>query len=83
MVNFKDMDEAEISAIQAKALIMAADQDIISVEHMLKMSRLIAGSTFVCLPGGHGGFIGEVCNEGYGRLPEVTALLIGDFLDKA
>lgn len=82
MVHFKDMDEAEISSIKASALIMAADKDIIKVEHMLNMHRLIAGSTFICLPGGHGTFIGEVCTEGsYGRLPEATAILIGDFLN--
>jgi len=83
MIHFKDMDEAEISAIKAPALIMAADQDVIKVEHMLRLSRLIPSATFVVLPGVHGAFIGEVCTEGsYGRLPEATAILIGDFLAK-
>ncbi|PZF71790.1 alpha/beta fold hydrolase [Taibaiella soli] len=82
MVNFKDMDDAEISSIKAKALIMAADQDVVKVDHLLNLHRLIAGSTFVVLPGVHGAFIGEACTTGsYGRSPEAAAILISDFLN--
>jgi hypothetical protein len=36
------------------------DQDIVTIEHFLKMSRLIKGCRLMVVPGNHGDFIGQL-----------------------
>lgn len=60
MVHFEDIPEEKIKAIQAPALIIIGDKDIILPEHALEMHRQIKNSQLAIIPGGHGEYIGEV-----------------------
>ena len=60
MVNFKDIPDDKIKSIQAPTLIMIGDKDLITPEHALELHRQIAGSELAIIPGGHGGYIGEI-----------------------
>lgn len=82
MVSFKDIPDDDIRAIKAPAMIMVSDKDVITAEHTIKISRMIAGAQLVILPGFHGTCIGEMgmVKEG-SKLPEITVQLIGEFLN--
>lgn len=84
MIGFKDYSDEAISSIQSPGLFMVADKDVITVEHTQKMSSLVAGSELVVLPGTHGAFFGaaEAGLPKSSRLPEVTAILVNEFLAK-
>jgi pimeloyl-ACP methyl ester carboxylesterase len=81
MINFKDIPDEALHAIGARAMIIAGDQDVVTAEHTVKMSKAIPGARLAILPGNHGSFIGEMCSVYAGsRLPEMTALLVEEFL---
>ncbi len=50
MLDFKGWTEEEIASIQAPALVLIGDRDIVKPEHALGMSRLIAHSRLAVLP---------------------------------
>ena len=60
MVEFKDWKAEDIRAINAPALIIVGDQDVVRPEHAVEMYRLIPNSKLVILPGAHGEYIGEI-----------------------
>jgi pimeloyl-ACP methyl ester carboxylesterase len=80
MQNFKDISEEEIKSIKAEALIIAGNQDVVTLEHTVEMHRKIKNSQLVILPGGHGDYIGELTTrkEGVNEYPAVQ--LIQTFL---
>jgi len=83
MVNFKDISDDLIRGIKAPALFMVGDKDVITVEHTMKMSQLIAGARLSVIPGIHGECIGEAGSGAPGsKLPQSTTILINEFLDK-
>jgi len=61
MVAFKDWPDSELRSIKAHTLIMAADKDVTTPEHAIKMTQLIPGARLCILPGVHGSCIGEAC----------------------
>jgi pimeloyl-ACP methyl ester carboxylesterase len=81
MIGFTDNAYEGLKGLQAEALIVASDKDVVTVEHSLRLSQLIPRAQLVVLPGVHGACIGEVCSVKAGsRLTEVTATLILEFL---
>jgi pimeloyl-ACP methyl ester carboxylesterase len=84
MLNFKDISDDDLRSIKAAALIMASDHDVITLEHTIKMSRLIPGARLVILPGTHGSFIGaaEAGTRKDSKLPGITAALVEEFLNE-
>lgn len=60
MVNFKDISDEQLKAINAPTLIIIGDKDIITPEHAIELHRLIGNSALAIIPGGHGEYIGEV-----------------------
>jgi pimeloyl-ACP methyl ester carboxylesterase len=81
MVAFKDISDAQIKAIQAPALVVNADADVVRPEHALELSRTLPHAKLAILPGGHGEYIGEICSTNKnGRIPLITASLIEEFL---
>ena len=83
MMQFKDIAEDAIAGIKVPVLFMVADQDVITVEHTLHMSRLIVNAQLIVLPGVHGAFLGEVCTvDKDNDSVKVTASLIKMFLNK-
>jgi pimeloyl-ACP methyl ester carboxylesterase len=83
MIDYKDIPDEAIQSIKVPALVMVADNDVMTVGHVLKMSQLIPGAQLVVLPGTHGSFIGEVGTIKKGsKLPEMTVGLAEEFLDQ-
>ena len=60
MVHFKDIPDEQITAIEAPALIIIGDKDVITPEHAIELHRQITKSELAIIPGGHGEYIGEI-----------------------
>ncbi|MFI5160162.1 MAG: alpha/beta fold hydrolase [Sphingobacteriales bacterium] len=80
MVNFKDIPDEAIKSITAPALIIVSQYDAITIEHTVKMSRLIKGAQLMVLPGMHGACIGEMGVNASNKVPAATAVFIEEFL---
>ncbi len=81
MINFKDIPDDSIRSIKAPAMLMVADHDVMTVEHVTNLSRLISNSQLVVLPGVHGSFISEVMTSKKGsKYPQITTELVEEFL---
>jgi pimeloyl-ACP methyl ester carboxylesterase len=61
MVAFKDISDADIQAIQAPALVINGDAEVVRVEHALALAHALPHAKLAILPGGHGEYIGEIC----------------------
>jgi len=85
MREFKDWTDEEMGSIKAKTLVFSAQHDVNTLEHALRMSKVIPGAELVIVPGTHGSYLGESFlgdNAGGGRMPEITVALVKEFLDK-
>jgi len=81
MKSFKDIPDDSIRGIKVPALIIVGSQDVMPVEHAVKLSHLVAGAQVMVLPGVHGACLGEVTAKP-SKQPEATAILIQEFLDE-
>lgn len=82
MRNFKDVPDDVVRSITAPTLIVIGDQDIVTPQHAVELTRLIPGARLLILPGGHGDYLGEaLATQANTRAPELTAALITEFLD--
>lgn len=82
MRSFEDVPDDAVRSVRAPTLIVLGDRDIVRPEHAVELTRLIAGSRLLILPGGHGDYLGEaVMTRTQTRYPELTARLIEEFLD--
>ena len=82
MINFRDINDAAIAAITVPSLLMVADKDVVTVEHVLALSRLLPHGQLVVLPGTHGSFIGELFTGKNSKLPEASAAIMVEFLKR-
>ena len=83
MINFKDWPDEDLRSIKAPALFMVADKDVMTVEHTIQMTRLIADAQLIVLPGFHGALIGEAGTlKPDSKLPAITASLVQEFLNE-
>jgi pimeloyl-ACP methyl ester carboxylesterase len=82
MASFIDWPDEDLSRI-VPTLIVVGDQDIVTIEHSLKMARLIKGGRLMVAPGNHGGFIGqlEVRKQG-SSTPASVMQLVEAFLNE-
>lgn len=78
MIAFRDLPADLIKSIKAPALIINGDADVILPEHALELFRLIPGSQLAIVPGGHGGYIGEITalNQEEGVLEFIVSLIL-------
>ena len=82
MRSFKDVPDDLVRSVHAPTLIVLGDQDIVTHEHAVELTRLISGARLLILPGGHGDYLGEaVMTQKPTRYPELTARLIEEFLE--
>jgi pimeloyl-ACP methyl ester carboxylesterase len=82
MKNWKDVPDDDVRTLRVPTLIVQGDQDLGTLEHALELTRLIAGSRLLIVPGGHGDYLGElVMTQRETRSPELVAGLIEVFLD--
>ncbi|MES2617945.1 MAG: alpha/beta hydrolase [Bacteroidota bacterium] len=84
MNHFKDFPDEQIKAIQSPVLFINGNEDVATSEHIVAMSRLVANSQLIILPGGHGAYIGEITTlkPGY-KNSDFMIELIENFLDQA
>jgi pimeloyl-ACP methyl ester carboxylesterase len=81
MMNFRDIDEEAIRAIQAPALVINGDRDVVTVEHAVRLAKVLPQGRLAILPSGHGDYIGEVCAPDQNSpLPGLVTAMIGAFL---
>jgi pimeloyl-ACP methyl ester carboxylesterase len=81
MVAFKDINEADIQAIQAPALVINGDAEVVRAEHALALSRALPHAQLAILPGGHGEYIGEICAaDKHSTIPALVTAMIEAFL---
>lgn len=84
MLEFADIPDERIKAIQAPTLIIIGDKDVITPEHAIELNKLITNSELAIIPGGHGEYIGEVTTikPDFKESDLVAVPLIENFLDK-
>ena len=84
MVNFKDIPDELIKSINAPALIIIGDKDVITPEHAIEMHRKIANAQLAIIPGGHGAYIGEITTVGADfKEGDLVVPMIEKFLDES
>ncbi|KFE97918.1 alpha/beta fold hydrolase [Chryseobacterium luteum] len=57
MQTFQDWDETILTSIQAPALFISGDKDVMKPEHTVEMWRLVPGAQLMILPAGHGSYM--------------------------
>lgn len=83
MIAFKDIPDEYIRNIEAPALVINGDAEVIKTEHAFLLSRTLPHAELAIIPGGHGDYIGEICApDKSSRLPELIVAMIGEFLHK-
>lgn len=83
MVHFKDIPDEQITSIEAPALVLIADKDVITPEHALELHRQIPHSELAIIPGVHGEYMGEITTIGPDfKESELVVPMIEKFLDK-
>ncbi|MBT1688724.1 alpha/beta fold hydrolase [Dawidia soli] len=83
MIHFQDIGDDLIKAIQAPALVINGDTDVVRAEHALLLSRTLPHAELAILPGGHGDYIGEVCApDKNSKMPDFVVMMIDTFLAK-
>ncbi|MFE4833542.1 alpha/beta fold hydrolase [Arthrobacter sp. NPDC056691] len=60
IIGFPGWSEPDLARITAPTLVVAADQDVMSPEHAVRMSRAIPEARLLIVPGGHGDYLGEL-----------------------
>jgi pimeloyl-ACP methyl ester carboxylesterase len=82
MIGFKDINDADIKSIQAPALIINGDAEVVLAEHALALSRALPHARLAILPGGHGEYIGEICTtDQHSKIPALVTAMIDAFLN--
>jgi pimeloyl-ACP methyl ester carboxylesterase len=83
MIAFQDWSDDDLRSIKAPALIINGDKDVVTNEHVLKMSKLIPNAELMILPGVHGAYLGEICTAIPGsKWPAMTVGVVEEFLEK-
>lgn len=83
MIEFKDWKAEDIHSINAPALIIIGDEDVVRPEHAVEMYRLLLHARLSILPGIHGVYIGEVTTGmEHSKIPNLTVSIIEEFLNK-
>lgn len=81
MQEFTGWGDEETKKIKSPALVVIAESDVVKPEHALEMAQIIPNSKVFILPGGHGGYFGDV-SAGYenAALTSVFITIVEDFL---
>ena len=83
MLKFEDWKAEDIQSINAPALIIVGDEDIVRPEHAVEMFRLLPHARLSILPGIHGAYIGEVATGmEHSKISELVVSIIEEFLNE-
>ncbi len=82
MKEFKDIPEAALRTITAPTLVMVGDHDVMSVEHEVRLARLLPHASLCVMPNsGHGTYLGSAEGARPGSpLPDIALALADAFL---
>jgi pimeloyl-ACP methyl ester carboxylesterase len=80
MLAFKDIPDQDIKSIQAPALVLDGDRDVVRVEHAVALSRLLPHGRLCILPGEHGEYFGEISHPVPDRVTRGFVDLVDEFL---
>lgn len=81
MANFKDISDEMIKSIEAPALVINGDADVVRPEHAMEMAHTLPHARLAILPGVHGEYIGEICSPNKNSpLPVLVTAMIEAFL---
>jgi len=80
MLAFKDIPDQDIKSIQAPALVLDGDRDVVRVEHAVELSRLLPHGRLCILPGEHGEYFGEISHPVADRVTRGFVDLVDEFL---
>jgi len=82
MQTFRDWPDADIRGIQAPALIVIGDHDIVRSEHAVAMAQLLPHARLAILPGNHGSYLGEITSpNARSNVPQLFVALVDEFRD--
>lgn len=83
MRSFKGWTNDQMKSITAPVLVINATHDVGSIEHTVKMARIIPNCEIAIFPGSHGTYLGAIEGLTNGKMPDFNAAgLIDEFLDK-
>ena len=81
MQSFKSWKDDELRLINAPALVIIGDRDVVRPEHAVDMYRLINNSRLTILPGNHGSYMGEIMTPDPDRVAmEYFVAQVNEFL---
>lgn len=85
MQNFIDTPDRDVAKIKIPTLLMAGQNDVVPISHLVDLSKKIKNSKILILPGGHGDFLGEITTAkdtpATRERAATSAALINQFLD--
>jgi pimeloyl-ACP methyl ester carboxylesterase len=80
---FRGWSDAQMASIAHPALVISGNRDVGSLEHAVRMAKLLPKGTLAVFPGGHGTYLGSIESLRDGRMPRFNAIeLIREFLDE-
>ena len=83
MLEFEDWKAEDIQSINAPALIIVGDEDVVRPEHAVEMFRMLPHARLSILPGRHGAYIGEVASGmEHSKISELVVSIIEEFLNE-
>jgi pimeloyl-ACP methyl ester carboxylesterase len=83
MLGFEDVTRDELAAIPTPTLVVGGDRDVIRVEHLVELTRLLPDARLLILPATHGDYLGEAFASGGDlALLSATLPLLLRFLDE-
>ena len=83
MASFRDIKDDDVRNIQAPALVINGDSEVVLASHALELAKTLPNGRLAILPSGHGDYLGEVCTLATdSRLPILVATMIEEFLAK-
>ena len=81
MQTFKDWESDVIKSIQAPALIIIGDQDVVRPEHAVEMYRLLPHGRLSIFPDNHGSYMGEIMSPNVdSKVPELFVAMLNEYL---
>lgn len=81
MQTFKDWESDVIKSIQAPALIVIGDQDVVRPEHAVEMYRLLPHGRLSIFPDNHGSYMGEIMSPNAdSKVPELFVAMLNEYL---
>lgn len=81
MQTFKDWESDVIKSIQAPALIVIGDEDVVRPEHAVEMYRLLPHGRLSIFPDNHGSYMGEIMSPNAdSKVPELFVAMLNEYL---